>query len=91
MNHMNKDISGKVGSMFQGQQPEWPMYSFDRPAHAFWQGIANGLTAQGKTEKEVQEILQSKYMRWLFDGQGYETVKALGTEMALRYIKDWKL
>jgi hypothetical protein len=84
------DITGKIGSMFP-QVTEWPMYSFTRPACAFWQGLANGLAEQGKTEEQIKEILQSKHMRWLFDGQASEQIEALGTEIALRYGKDWKL
>ena len=85
------DITGKIGNMFQGEQPEWPMYSFNRPAYAFWQGIANELQDQGYSQKHIQGVLQSKHMRWLFDGQASEQLELLGRIIAKAEHTTWKL
>ena len=44
-----------------------PMYSFDRPAYNFWNGVANGLQERGWTVPEIKVYLQSKYPRKEFD------------------------
>ena len=85
------DITGKIGNMFQGEQPEWPMYSFNRPAYAFWQGVATELQEQGYSQKQIQGVLQSKHMRWLFDGQANEQLELLGRTIAKAEHTTWKL
>jgi hypothetical protein len=67
------------------------MESFNRPSWAFFQGIAEGLAQLGRKEPEIQEILQSKYMRWLFDGQAHVELHAIGKNMALSYGKEWNV
>ena len=84
-------ITDKIGNMFQGESPEWPMYSFNRPAYAFWQGIANELQDMGYSQKDIKGILQSKHMRWLFDGDGHDQVTELGRMIAREQHRNWTL
>lgn len=85
------DITGKIGNMFQGEQPEWPMYSFNRPAYAFWQGVATELQEQGYSQQHIQGVLQSKHMRWLFDGGTSEEIEAVGRAVTKAMHTSWKL
>ena len=88
----SEDITGKIGPLYTAPyEAEWPMYSFNRPSYAFYQGIAEGLAQLGRKEPEIRDILQSKHMRWLFDGLASESVETLGLTIALKHGKDWKL
>lgn len=72
---MKIDITGKIGQLNGNDKPEWPMYSFDRPAHYFWNGVANGLKKSGLNDEEIKDWLQSKAARWLLDSMGEKIVK----------------
>ena len=85
------DISATVGPLYPvNHDAEWPMYSYDRPATAFWQGIVDGLANEGFTDTQIKEVLQSKLMRWLFDGDGYDKVYELGKAIATSEAQGWK-
>jgi hypothetical protein len=58
------DISGKIGNLFHTNlNPEWPMYSFDRPGSILWNAIAGKLHEAGWKDKRIKEWLQSKEPR----------------------------
>jgi len=44
-----------------------PMYSYNRPADMFWQGVYEELRVSGRTHEQCLEILQSKEMRIMLD------------------------
>ena len=80
------DISGKIGPLFPikaGGEAEWPMYSFERPAWKFWNGVASGLKAKGYSEEETKEWLQSKKARWFLD-EFDDKLFELGEQLALK-------
>lgn len=83
---MKIDITAKIGPMFGpvdfGGDPEWPMYSFARPAYIVWNAIANQLYERGWTENEIQEWLQSKAARWALDGDLGTKLEFLGRDFA---------
>ena len=68
---MEYDITAKIGCLFpihtELKPPEWPMYSFSRPATMLWDTIYNRLRERGMTEQEAKEWLQSKSPRWALD------------------------
>jgi hypothetical protein len=84
------DITDKIGSLYNGTKelPEWPMYSFDRPAYYLWNAIANGLHQRGWTEEQIKDWLQSKSARWALDGSLGESIEQLGAEFAAIIVKD---
>lgn len=92
---MMDDITGKIGpfpTRFSGEfEAEWPMYSFSGPSMSVWQGIADGLAKQGKTNKQIKDILQSKLMRWELDGSLSDELRAFGEAYAMQHGKDWRL
>ena len=83
------DITGDIGPL--EAQVKYPMYSFNRAAYNFWQGIYTGLRQQGRSHKQAIDILQSKFMRWEFDGTLADMLQAIGRSYALEHGKEWKL
>jgi len=84
------DITCKIGPLFEHKESEIPMYSYDRPAYLFWNGVAKGLKKSGATNKEIQWWLQSKCARWMLDGMGEEVEKfgeKCGKEQDIKYMK----
>ena len=73
--------------MFPNTNPEWPMYSFSRPAWLLWNAIANGLIEKGWTEEEIKFWLQSKDTRWALDGDLGEEIEKLGKKYARKIEK----
>ena len=66
------DITDKIGDLNPTTEtPEWPMYSYSRPAYIFWNGVAKGLMEAGLNQEEIQRWLQSKLARWELDGMGH--------------------
>lgn len=60
--------------MFPCGKPEhvekpFPMYSYERAANQFWYAFTAELFKQGLNEDEVEWLLRSKHMRWMFDGE----------------------
>lgn len=49
-----------------GEKP-FPMYSFERAATIFWRSIIKNMYKRGMTDSEVEWLLRSKNMRWMFD------------------------
>lgn len=77
------DLTGHIGPMFtNAQPPEWPMYSFDRPAHILWNAIAKELHAAGWSNARIKDWLQSKSTRWALDGTLGDMIASLGTDYA---------
>lgn len=65
------DISGKIGPLFGpviSRKPEWPMYSYERPAYIVWCGVASSLHARGWSDNRVRRWLQSDAARFALDG-----------------------
>jgi hypothetical protein len=80
----NYDISGKIGNLFNtNPEPEWPMYSYDRPASILWSAIAGKLHEAGWTDEQIKEWLQSKETRWALDGSLGDALRALGERFAI--------
>lgn len=75
------DITGEIGGLHS--DCKWTMYSYERPAFVFWNGVAKGLAEKGATIEEIQWWLQSKNARWLLDGMSDEIEK-----MGEKYGKD---
>jgi hypothetical protein len=69
------------------QDPEWPMFSFERPATILWDAIANGLHKRGWSEAEIKEWMQSKDPRWALDGSLGDAVYKLGLAYAKQCTK----
>ena len=83
------DISEKIGSLWHSPtEPEWPMYSFDRPSYYLWNSLAKALDARGWTEEQIKTWLQSKGPRWALDGDLGEAIEKLGRDYA-RNLKPW--
>lgn len=76
------DITMEIGQLYQNDECTHPMYSFDRPAYLFWNGVAKGLIEKGLTKEEALEWLQSKLARWEMDGRGHE-IEEMGKEVGL--------
>lgn len=76
------DISGDIGPMII-DHPKCPMYSFNRPTYAFWNGFARGLMRKGFTKDQIIECLQSRDMRHYLD-QVDDIIEDMGTELAER-------
>ena len=76
------DITGEIGPIgTQWREPARPMYSYDRPAYTFWNGVVKGLMRKRKlTVEQALEILQSKLVRWMLDGHEGE-IEALGEKL----------
>lgn len=61
----------------------WAMYSFDRPAYTFWDGVAAALYRRGWTDEEIKTWLQSSEPRHALDGNGaLEAIEAIGALIA---------
>lgn len=94
MNIMRHDFTDKFQQLtaetldFEPFGDKWPMYSFDRPAYLFWNGVANYLRNAGYSDKEIREELQSKSVRWMLDhGPIYAgDVEELGYNAASAYF-----
>jgi hypothetical protein len=79
--------------MYSGKPREFaknafPMYSYDNPANCFWIGMIEGLLDLGASEAQVEKILRSKHMRWMFDADS-EKVVEFGKSFAEQYMVDW--
>jgi hypothetical protein len=82
------DITGKIGDLFPAQSPEWPMYSYSRPAGILWNSIADTLHKNGWTEEQIQVWLKSRDTRWALDGELGDKIKQLGHDYAISLIID---
>ncbi len=84
-----EDFSGRMGPKLSlhsaSNPPEWPMYSYERPAWLYFNGVANALRAQGWNDEQIKERLASKDMRWMLDAWEQE-VEHLGFAHAERYF-----
>ena len=81
------DYTGRFGPLYRPSpetKPDWPMFSYDRPAYLFWNGVANYLREQGKTDDEISEALQSKDMRYMLDSYG-QIIESLGATVAGKF------
>lgn len=45
----------------------FPMYSFERAGTMFWKSLIKNMYKRGMTDQEVEWLLRSKEMRWMFD------------------------
>jgi hypothetical protein len=88
------DVSDKVGQLHGkdcwGNDPEWPMYSYDRPAYILWGAIAKNLHRRGWTDEQIKEWLQSKNTRWALDGDLGGILQELGDQWAADNIGSYK-
>lgn len=66
----------------------FPMYCQDNPSTYFWNGFCEQLLDMGATEEQVEKILRSKHMRWMFDAES-EKVVEFGKTFAQQYMIDW--
>lgn len=83
-------LTAKLGPMMrpypEKEEDAFPMYSWARPAHDFWRGFLCALRARGFDEAQSVAILQSKLIRYLFDGE--EAVERLGRALAVRLLRN---
>lgn len=82
------DCTGLIGDLYTvPAKPEWPMYSFSRPASILWNAVAAELNRKGWTDEEIRKWLQSKHPRWALDGELGDRLAKLGTEWAAKAEK----
>jgi len=79
-----QDFTDRLGQL--GTDCEWPMYSFERISHMFWNGFANAIGAEGYNLDQIKDILQSKMMRWLLDSEDGK-VEAFGKSMGQEFCR----
>jgi hypothetical protein len=65
-----------------------PMFSHRQPGEWFWMGFVMKLQKAGYDEFQIQTLLQSKLIRWMFDGFGSEKMMAAGYNLATEFLKD---
>ena len=68
--------------------PEWPMYSYGRPAWLLWNAIGRELFAAGWSEDRIKEWLQSKSTRWALDMDLGDQIAAIGKAYAARILNE---
>lgn len=66
----------------------FPMYSYENPARYFWRGFCEGLFKKGATPEQVEMILRSKNMRWMFDADS-DKIEEFGESFASDSYVDW--
>lgn len=66
---------------------QWRMYSFERPAYLLWNAIASELHANGWTDNDIKNWLQSKEPRWSLDSDLGEALEDLGRQFAQKILK----
>jgi hypothetical protein len=82
------DCTGQIGNLYNfNLNPEWPMFSFDRPAYTLWNAIAGQLHEAGWSDERIKEWLQSKETRWALDGDLGDALRELGRAYAAEYVK----
>jgi hypothetical protein len=80
---MAYDCTGKIGPFERVYQPvEWAMYSYERPAYMLWNAIASELHANGWSDGQIKNWLQSKGPRYELDGALGEAITELGKQYA---------
>ena len=81
-----RDIGLDIGPLF-AEREEVPvrMFSFERPAHLFWQGAFTALIKSGMSEASAFAWLQSKSPRWLLDSTS-DQVEQLGFDIVAKEI-----
>lgn len=81
-----RDLSIELGPMFPacGPAPKHPMYSYDRPAWLFWQGVADQLQEQGMSEERAIAWLKSSSTRHGLDGAIEIALAELGRRLVLQ-------
>ena len=57
------ELAAQASAALDKDTPEWPMYSYSRPAYLLWNAIARELFAAGWTEARIKDWLQSKSTR----------------------------
>ena len=78
------DITMKVGQLHSvHENPDWPMFSYERPASILWNAIANGLHKRGWSEDKIREWLQSKNPRYALDGSLGTAIEEIGKIFAM--------
>lgn len=83
------DCTGKIGNLFDyNPQPEWPMYSFDRPSRIVWNAVAGKLHAAGWSDARIKEWLQSKATRWALDGDLGNALAATAESYAAKLLEN---
>lgn len=88
---MYYDISGKIGPMYPMKgAPEWPMYSYDRPANMVWNAIAGELSERGWNDDRIMRWLQSKNPRRALDGYLGEALEAVSKLYAKTIPDNWE-
>ncbi len=80
------DISDKIGDLFPNKKPEWPMYSYDRPASILWNAIAGQLHEAGWSDTKIKDWLQSKSTRWALDGDLGDAIRNLAAVYVANHL-----
>lgn len=80
------DCTSLLGQLGSGK--EWEMFSYDRPAYTFWNGVAKALYRRGWSDKEIKTWLQSKDSRHALDeGSVLEAIEAMAALLAWNAVK----
>ncbi len=85
-----RDITAEIGPLVKMGEPSIPMYSFDRPATIFWQGVYDSMRAEGCNHQQVVDWLQSKFPRWALDGELGSELEDLGQAAGRRFAAEAK-
>jgi hypothetical protein len=85
------DCTVFIGPLFphlNGETPEWPMYSYDRPGSIVWNTIAANLNKRGWSDEKIKFWLQSKHPRWALDGHLGDLLEKVADAYATAMISD---
>ena len=96
MSTIEEKADKMVFRMYQMYQPlpdyapedSFEMYAYDRILGRFWQGFVKELYNKGLNDKQVEWLLRSKNMRWMFDREEDEVLnfgKKLASTIDLKY------
>ena len=84
------DLTGHIGPLPGFEElvanPQWPMYSYDRPATMLWQAVGERLHKAGWPDDKIRKWLASKNPRYALDGALGDAIEKLGTDYAERIL-----
>jgi hypothetical protein len=79
------DASSHMGDLRMGEPsspPEWPMYSYSRPAYMVWNAIGQAMVHKRYSVEQIKDWMQSKDPRYALDGSLGEALAEAATKWA---------
>jgi hypothetical protein len=88
-----EEVVENAYQMYFGKPSEYakvpfPMYSYDNAGRCFWRGFCEGLLKKGASPEQVEMILRSKNMRWMFDAES-DKIMSFGETFADTSYIEW--